>query len=94
MSSRSSHCDRVKKQSLFRNVSGGRYTVTPTCLTVSIDVRKDTEREHLFTNTSTVPRTVEHDLEECLQPVRCFLFVPILLDLILSKGNKECVRPS
>ena len=94
MSSRSSHRDRVKKQSLFRNDGGGRYTVTPTCVTASIDVRKDTEREHLFTNTSTIPCTVKHDLEECLQPKRCFLFVPIFLDLFFPKGNKECVRPS
>ena len=57
MSSRSSHRDRIQKQSLFRNVSGGRYTVTLTGLTVPIDVGKDTKREHLFTNTSTIPCT-------------------------------------
>ena len=94
MSSRSSHRDRVKKQALFRDDGGGGYTVTPTCVTASIDVRKDTEREHLFTNTSTVPCTVKHDLEECLQPIHCFLFVPIVLGVCFPIGNKECVRPS
>ena len=93
MSSRSSHCDRIQKQSFLRDVSGGRYTVTLTGWTVPIDVGKDTKREHLFTNTSTIPRTVEHDLEECLQPEHCFLFVPIFLDPFFPLGNQECVRP-
>ena len=93
MSSRSSHRDRIQKQSLFRNVSGGRYTVTPTGWTVPIDVGKDTKREHLFANTSTIPCTKEHDLEECLQSERCFLLVPIFLDPFFPIGNQECVRP-
>ena len=93
MSSRSSHCDRIQKQSFLRDVSGGRYTVTLTGWTVPINVRKDTKREHLFTNTSTIPCTVEHDLEECLQSERCFLLVPIFLDPFFPMGNQECVRP-
>ena len=94
MPSRRSYRDRVKKQALFRDEGGGGYAVTPTCVTASIDVRKDTEREHLFTNTSTIPCTVKHDLEERLQPERCFLFVPVVLGLCFPKGNKERVRPS
>ena len=94
MSSRSSHRDRIQNQSFLRDVSGGRYTVTLTGWTVPINVGKDTECEHLFTNTSAVPGTVEHDLEERLQPERSFLFVPIVLGLFFPKGNKECVRPS
>ena len=93
MSSRSSHRDRVKKQALFRDDGGGGYTVTPTCVTASIDVRKDTEREHLFTNASTIPRTEKHDLEERLQPEHCFLLVPIFLDSFFPTGNQVCMRP-
>ena len=93
MSSRSSHRDRIQKQSSLRDVSGGRYTVTLTGWTVPINVGKDTEREHLFTNTSAVPGTVEHDLEERLQPEHRFLFVSIFLDSFFPTGNQECMRP-
>ena len=93
MSRRSSHRDRIQNQSFLRDVSGGRYTVTLTGWTVPINVGEDTKREHLFTNTSAVPGTVEHDLEERLQPEHCFLLVPIFLDSFFPTGNQECMRP-
>jgi hypothetical protein len=45
----------------------------------------------LFSNTTTIPCAVEHDSEERLHSIRCFLFVPIFLDVCLAIANKEGV---
>jgi hypothetical protein len=94
VSSRSSHSNRVKKQALGRDEGGNRYVVTPTCLTVSIDVGIYPECQNLLTNTSSIPCTVKHDLEERLQPIGCFLFVPVVLCVGLSIGDKEGMMSS
>ena len=91
MTSWRSYRDRVKKQALFRDVSGNGYVVTPTCFTVSIDVGIDAKCKDLFSNTTTIPCAVEHDSEERLHSIRCFLFVPIFLDVCLAIANKEGV---
>ena len=91
MPSRRSHRDRVKKQALFRDDSGNGYVVTLTCFTVSIDVGIDAKGEDLFTNATAIPCAVEHDLEECLQPILGFLHVPILFSVSFSARNKKSV---
>ena len=89
-----SHRNRVKKQALFRDLSGNGYVVTLTCFAASIDVGIDAKCKDLFTNTTTVPCTVEHDSEECLQSKRCFLLVPVVLVVCLPIASKEGVWSS
>ena len=89
-----SHRNRVKKQALFRDLSGNGYVVTLTCFAASIDVGIDAKCKDLFTNTTTVPCTVEHDSEECLQSECCFLLVPVVLIVRLPIASKEGVWSS
>ena len=91
MPSRRSHRDRVKKQALFRDDGGNGYVVTPARLAASIDVGIDTKGEDLLADTTTIPCTVKHDLEECVHPELGFLHVPILFSVSFSARNKKSV---
>ena len=42
-----SHRNRVKKQALFRDLSGNGYVVTLTCFAASIDVRDRCQKQGL-----------------------------------------------